>query len=176
MAHPFPIPHITAMIGFGVFAIMVIVIRLKAAEKPTSIKKIIIPPLGMSTGFLMFLFSPFRIEWTWAISAFVIGALFLSIPLILTSKFEVRNRKIYLQRSRTFIWILIALLVLRLSLHSYLEEYITLYQTAGLFFILAFGMLLPWRIAMLLQYQKVLQSQAETDSTGKEYSSSTTIH
>lgn len=173
MAHPIPVPQITAMIGFCMFAIMVILIRLKAAQKPTSIKKIIIPPIGMSTGFLMFFYPPFRIEWLWAAGAFLIGTLFLSIPLIVTSKFEIKEQDIYLKRSRAFIWILIALLVLRLSLHGYLEEFISLYQTAGLFFILAFGMLLPWRIAMLFQYKKVARSLS--NSTRKEFPSSTNI-
>jgi membrane protein CcdC involved in cytochrome C biogenesis len=40
------------------------------------------------------------------------------------------------------------------------EAYITIYQTGAVFFILAFGMLLPWRIAMYIQYQK-LQNAAE---------------
>lgn len=174
MAHPIPVPQITAMIGFCMFAVMVILIRLRAAEKPTSIKKIMIPPIGMSTGFFMFVFPPFRIEWLWALGAFLIGTLFLSIPLIVTSKFEIRENAIYLKRSRAFIWILITLLVLRLSLHGYLEEFISLYQTAGLFFILAFGMLLPWRIAMLFQYKKVAKNLS--NSSGKEFPSSTNIH
>lgn len=176
MAHPIPVPQITAMIGFCMFAIMVIFIRLKAAQKPTSVKKIIIPPIGMSTGFFMFLFPPFRIDWLWALCSFLIGALFLSIPLIVTSKFETKGTAIYLKRSRAFIWILIILLVLRLSLHSYLEEFISLYQTAGLFFILAFGMLLPWRIAMLIQYKKVAKSLPISNPTGKEFPSSTDTH
>lgn len=176
MANPIPVPQLTAMIGFCMFAIMVMLIRLKVAQKPTSMKKIIIPPIGMSTGFLMFLYPPFRIEWSWALSAFLVGALFLSIPLIATSKFEIKNKAIYLKQSRAFIWILIILLVIRLSLHGYLEEYISLYQTPGFFFILAFGMLLPWRIAMLFQYKKVAKNLPASNSNGKEFPSSTNIH
>jgi membrane protein CcdC involved in cytochrome C biogenesis len=149
--------HLFAPLAFIVMASMVIVIRLRATKKPTSAKKIILPPLGMSTGFLMFLFPPTRIPWSWAILAFLAGAVFLSIPLIQTSKFEIIDGKIYLKRSRAFIWILITLLVIRLSLHTYIEQHISIYQTGGLFFILAFGMLLPWRLAMYYQYKKTKQ-------------------
>ncbi|SEN03677.1 CcdC family protein [Lihuaxuella thermophila] len=156
MGHALPVNmHLFAPLALIVMASMVIVIRLRATQKPTSAKKIILPPLGMSTGFLMFLFPPTHIPWSWAILAFLAGVVFFSIPLIQTSKFEVIDDQIYLKRSRAFIWILIGLLVIRLSLHTYIEQHISIYQTGGLFFILAFGMLLPWRLAMFYQYKKL---------------------
>jgi membrane protein CcdC involved in cytochrome C biogenesis len=147
--------HIVAPLGAFLMATMVILLRLRATKKPTSAKKIIIPPLGMSTGFLMFLFPPFHIPWSWAILSFLCGALFLSIPLIKTSKFQIINDQIYLKRSRAFVLILVVLLVIRLSLHSYIEQHISIYQTGAIFFILAFGMLLPWRLVMYYQYKQV---------------------
>jgi membrane protein CcdC involved in cytochrome C biogenesis len=149
-----------------IFAIMVIMIRIRAMKKPTHAKKIILPPLGMSTGFLMFLYPPTHIPLIWGLTAFAVGAVFLSIPLIQTSKLQVIDQQIYLKRSRAFIFILITLLVLRLSLHTYLAQHITIFQTAALFFVLAFGMLLPWRMVMYYQY-KQLQKQLWQKTTAQ---------
>lgn len=142
---------------FITMAIIMLIIRFKAIKKPTSVKKILLPPIGMSTGFIMFLYPPVHIPWTWAGLAFLAGAIFLAIPLIKTSHFQIVGKDVYLKPSKTFMFLLVFLLVIRLTLHSYLEQYISLYQTAGLFFIFAFGMLLPWRIAMFIQYKKFLQ-------------------
>lgn len=154
--------HLLAMFGFICFAITVILIRIQATKKPTSAKKILIPPLGMSTGFLMFLYPPARIPWEWAVIAFIAGGILLSIPLIKTSQFHIVNQEIYLKRSPAFIVILGILLVVRISLHGYIEQHISLLQTAGFFFILAFGMLLPWRIVMYFEYQKMQKRLAGT--------------
>lgn len=156
---------IVAPIAACIMALIAIFVRIKAADKPTNAKKILIPPLGMSTGFLMFLYPPVHIPWSWAIASFLIGALFLSIPLIQTSKFELIDGQVYLKRSKAFIIILFVLFIIRMSLHTYIEHMISYYQTASLFFILAFGMLLPWRLAMYIQYKKLL-SKAE-DSAQK---------
>jgi membrane protein CcdC involved in cytochrome C biogenesis len=142
----------TATLGAVLMALMVIAIRLKAAQRPTSIKKIIMPPIGMTTGFLMFLAPATHIPVTWGIGAFLAGAIFLSYPLIRTSKFHVVDGQIYLRRSKAFVFILLGLLAVRLVLHSYVEQYITLPQTGAVFFLLAYGMIIPWRIAMVVEY------------------------
>lgn len=141
----------------------VIVLRLRASNKPTSAKKIIMPPLGMATGFLMFAVPAMRIPWTWGIAAFLVGAICFSYPLIRTSKFEVDGGEIYLKRSNMFIVVIIGLLIMRLILHDVVEQYVSISQSASIFFILAFGMLLPWRAAMLMQFQK-LTAVNEADS------------
>jgi len=150
--------HTVPLLLSAVFALLVIGVRLKAANRPTSERKIIIPPLGMSTGFAMFLFPFMRVPLLWGIAAFLTGAAFFSYPLIRTSRFEARDGQIYLKRSKAFIAILLVLLVIRLILHDYVEQFVSLPQTGALFFLLAFGMLLPWRIAMLLGYRKIQRS------------------
>ncbi|MDI3328701.1 MAG: cytochrome c biogenesis protein CcdC [Alicyclobacillaceae bacterium] len=144
----------TATLGAVLMALMVIAIRLRAANRPTSIKKIVLPPLGMTTGFLMFLFPQTHIPVSWGIGAFAAGALFLSYPLIRTSKFQIIEGQIYLKRSKAFVLILLGLLAVRLLLHSYVEHYITLPQTGAVFFLLAYGMIVPWRVAMVIEYRK----------------------
>lgn len=160
MVHTLPIyfKAIAPIIAF-LMASTFFIIRLRATKKPTSTKKIIIPPIGMSTGFLMFLLPEFHIPITWAILSFLTGALFFSLPLIKTSTFEIKEDQIYLKQSRAFVFILTGLFLLRLALHNYIEHHISVFQTGSLFFLLAFGMLLPWRIAMLIQYRKLEQSR-----------------
>lgn len=149
--------HIVSTIGMITMALTVIALRMRAIRKPVSEMKILMPPIGMSTGFLMFLFPFMQIPLLWGFLAFLIGAVFFSYPLIRTSHFEVVNRKIYLLRSKSFIFILLFMLAIRLALHDYIEHFVSIPQTGSLFFLLAFGMLLPWRIVMYVRYQKVLK-------------------
>lgn len=147
--------HVATTVGAMMMALLVIFIRLRASARPTTARKIMIPPLGMSTGFLMFLFPQMQIPLLWASVAFLTGVVLFSYPLIRTSKFHVVEGKIYLKRSRSFVFILLGLLALRLLLHGYVEQYVSISQTGAVFFILAFGMILPWRLAMLYQYRKL---------------------
>lgn len=141
-------------VGALIMASLAMFVRMKAAKKPTNVKKIILPPVFMSTGFCMFFVPMFRVTPAEILEAFSVGMLF-SILLIRTSKFEIRDNQIYLQRSKAFIFILIGLLLLRIVLKSILGHYISVGQTSGMFFILAFGMILPWRLAMLYSYKKL---------------------
>ena len=145
--------QVTSTVVIIVGALTVIAIRLRAAKHPTSARKIMIPPLGMITGFLMFAFPVMRIPVLYGIIAFLVGCLF-SIPLITSSRMEQINGDVYLKRSPAFIIVLLSLLVIRIALHTYIERYVTIPQTGAVFFILAFGMLLPWRIAMLIRYKQ----------------------
>ncbi|MFC7393392.1 CcdC family protein [Scopulibacillus cellulosilyticus] len=139
-----------------VFALSIIAVRLKASKKPTNTKKILLPPLFMSTGALMFIFPMFRVTYVEALEAFLVGA-FFSIFLIKTSKFELHDNQVYLKRSKAFIFILLGLLVIRTVMKIFLEKSIDVGQTGGLFFILAYGMILPWRIAMFVMYKRLLK-------------------
>jgi membrane protein CcdC involved in cytochrome C biogenesis len=138
-------------IGMGTLALFV---RMKAAKRPTSAKKIILPPVFMSTGALMFLFPMFRVEFLQVIEALTIGMLF-SILLIRTSKFEIRDNDIYLKRSKAFMYILVGLLLVRLLAKIILSATIDVGELGGMFWILAFGMIVPWRVAMLIEYKKL---------------------
>lgn len=138
-------------LGMGIFMTMV---RAKSARKPASVKKILLPPLFMSTGALMFVFPFFRVTGIEIIEALGVGILFSSV-LIWTSKFEWKDGEIYLKQSKAFIFILIGLLIVRLLGKLVLSATIDVGQLSGMFWILAFGMIVPWRIAMFLQYKKL---------------------
>ncbi len=135
-------------------AISVMIVRIKASDKPASPKKIILPPIFMSTGALMFLFPIFRVTGEEFLEAITLGVIF-SIFLIKTSKFEIKNNEIYLKRSKAFVFILIGLLVIRIAMKSILSTTIDYGALSGMFWILAFGMIVPWRIAMFLSYRKL---------------------
>ncbi|MBN8234548.1 cytochrome c biogenesis protein CcdC [Halobacillus kuroshimensis] len=142
---------IASTVAAAFMATAMIFVRLRAARKPASVKKIILPPFFMSTGALMFVFPVFRVEWTQVLEAVSIGALF-SIFLIRTSKFEVRDGDIYLKPSKSFIMILFGLLAVRIIFKLIVGQHVSLGETSGMFFLLAFGMIITWRLAMLKQY------------------------
>ena len=164
---PFPIEWILT-IGFIGMAILAIFIQLRATQRPIKTKRIMLTPLCLGAGFLMFLYPPTHIPLSWAVIAFTIGSIFLSYPLIRTTKFRITDNQIYLTRSKAFIFILLGLFLLRLLLRNYVEQYLTIEQTASIFFILAFGMIITWRISMYFRFQKVVK---EKNSSQREVTS-----
>ncbi|NCU19034.1 CcdC family protein [Pallidibacillus pasinlerensis] len=138
----------------AIMAIIVIFIRMKATKYPVTKKKIILPPIFMSTGSLMYIFPYFRISLLQVLEALGVGIL-LSIFLIVTTKFEINQNEIYLKRSKAFPIILFSLLIVRIGLKLYLTQTIDVGELGGMFWVLAFGMIVPWRIAMYFQYVKL---------------------
>jgi membrane protein CcdC involved in cytochrome C biogenesis len=49
--------------------------------------------------------------------------------------------------------VLLVLAAVRIAARGYLDTLLTVQQTAGLFFMLALGMILRWRVQMLLEYR-----------------------
>lgn len=138
--------------------VMAMFVRSRAAKKPASVKKILLPPLFMSTGALMFIFPFFRVAPLQIAEALAAGIIFSAV-LIWTSKFEVKDGEIYLKQSKAFIFILVGLLLFRVALKVILSSTIDVGELAGMFWILAFGMIIPWRIAMYLQFKKLTEKQ-----------------
>ncbi|WP_026689792.1 CcdC family protein [Alteribacter aurantiacus] len=147
-----------------IMGMIALVVRMRAMKKPANARKIIIPPIAMSTGFLMFVYEPARLTALQFFEAFAVGLLF-SILLIKTSKFEIRNDDIYLKRSKAFAFILVGLLLLRVIFKLTLGHQIQVEELAGMFFVLAFGMILPWRIAMLMKFRKVEKTLSSQNNT-----------
>lgn len=135
--------------------------RVRETRVPVTARRILLPPAAMSTGLGMFLWSPMRIPWWWAAIAFLSGAVVLSWPLVRSSRLERRDGRIWLRRSRAFLAILLGLLGLRLLLHDYIGHLMSARQTASLFFLLAFGMILRWRVGMYRQYQRMAREGAQ---------------
>jgi len=131
----------------------VLVWRFRETRTAVTVRKIVVPPLAMSTGFGMFVVEAMRIPWVWGIAAFLVGSVVLAVPLDRTSVLERRGDEIFLRRSPWFLAILLALLGLRLALHDYVGHLVTAGQTASLFFVLAFGMISRWRTEMYLRFR-----------------------
>ena len=134
--------------------------RLRETSRPIDARKILIPPLGMSTGLAMFLYPPTRIPWSWAAAAFLVGALILCYPLVRTSGLARRGDEVMMRRSPAFLWILAGLLAVRLLARAWVERYVSPLQTGAIFFLLAFGMILPWRLLMYLEYRRLVGPRA----------------
>jgi len=145
---------IASSIGAICMAIFAMFLRMKASKKPANAKKIILPPVFMSTGALMFVSPYFRLTPLEIIEAIIVGMLF-SILLIKTSKFEIKDQQIYLKRSKAFIFILIGLLVIRIAAKLVLSSSIDVGQLSGMFWLLAFAMIVPWRVAMYMNFRKL---------------------
>ncbi|MGL4521998.1 MAG: CcdC family protein [Bacilli bacterium] len=129
-------------------------VRMKASAYPTSAKKILLPPLFMSSGALMYIIPQFRLSSVEIGEAIILGLIF-SIPLIRTSKFEVKNGEIYLQRSKAFVFVLLGLIVVRTAIKFLFADSIDAGEISGMSWLLAFCMIVPWRIAMYRGFLKV---------------------
>jgi membrane protein CcdC involved in cytochrome C biogenesis len=138
--------------------------RLREARRAVSLKKIVIPPLGMATGFSMFLVPAFRIPWAWAGLAFAVGAVLLAWPLLLTTRLERQGEAIMMKRSSAFLIVLLGLAAVRFLARGYFDTILTAQQTAGMFFILAFGMIVVWRGKMLMDFRKLMAARLETSA------------
>jgi len=127
--------------------------RLRETQRPVTLRSIMLPPLMMSTGLAMFAVPAFRVPWWWAAGAFAAGAVVFAYPLLRSTRLERRDQSVRLQRSRAFLAILIGLALIRVVLRDYVDEVVSPQQTAALFYLLALGMILRWRAAMLRQFR-----------------------
>jgi len=156
MAFPSSTAILTSIIGL----IAVLIWRVREARGAVSVKKIVMPPLGMATGFCMFIVPAFRVPWTWAAVALVVGAVALAYPLLLTSRLIRQGDVIMMQRSNAFFMVILALAAIRLLARGYLDTVLTIQQTGALFYLLAFGMIARWRTRMFLEYRKLTGEMA----------------
>lgn len=148
---------LASSIGAIFMGVFVLFVRIKSQKSPVNVRKIIIPPVAMSTGALMFLFEEFRVAPMQILEASILGLLFSTV-LIATSKLEIREDAIYLKRSKAFAFILIGLLILRIVLKSVFSSSLDVGELGGMFFLLAWSMIVPWRLGMLRQYKKLEKS------------------
>jgi membrane protein CcdC involved in cytochrome C biogenesis len=157
------LPPIPSILASAAGLIAVTMWRLREARTAVSLKKIVIPPLGMATGFSMFVVPAFRIPWAWAGLSFLIGAAALAWPLLLTTRLERQGESIMMKRSSAFLAVILVLAVIRFAARGYFDTILTTQQTAGVFFILAFGMIVIWRAKMLIDFRR-LTAHLETSA------------
>ena len=131
---------LSILIAF-VMGAAVIVIRMKAQKYPVNEKKILLPPFFMATGALMYVVPYFRLSNFEILESVVLGVIFSSV-LIMTSHFETKGSQIFLKKSKAFPLVLITLLLVRTVLKVFIGSNIDPGELAGMFFLLAFSMLL----------------------------------
>jgi membrane protein CcdC involved in cytochrome C biogenesis len=156
------LPGLSSVIGAVIGLFAVLTWRIREARGAVSIKKIVIPPLGMSTGFSMFLVPSFRVPWAWAAAAFLVGAVALAYPLLRTSRLIRQGDVVMMQRSNAFFTVILVLAAIRLLARGYLDTVLSAQQTAALFFVLAFGMIFRWRARMLLEYRELTSAEGRS--------------
>src|ERR1700735_5249556 len=110
--------------------------RIREGRTAVTMKKIVMPPLGMATGFCMFIYPPCRVPWTWGIGAVAVGAVVLAWPLLLTSDLHLQDGVIMMKRSSAFFAVVIGLAAIRYAARGYFDRFLTLEQTGALFFLL----------------------------------------
>lgn len=160
-------PVITAVVSVIGLA-GVLAWRVREGRSAVTLKKIVMPPLGMATGFCMFLYPPCRVPWEWGFAAFLIGAVLFAYPLLITSDLHLQNGVIMMKRSSAFFSVIIILAVLRYFARGYFDRFLTLEQTGAVFYLLAFGMILRWRAKLLLAYRALTAGPAIRTSSGAE--------
>jgi membrane protein CcdC involved in cytochrome C biogenesis len=139
----------------------VLIWRVREGRTAVTLKKIIMPPLGMATGFCMFIVPTFRVPLLWALVAFLAGAILLAYPLLATSRLQREGDAIMMKRSGAFFAVVVGLAIIRYAARGYLDTIMSVDQTAGLFFVLAFGMILRWRMSMLMEFRALTACSAE---------------
>jgi membrane protein CcdC involved in cytochrome C biogenesis len=152
----------TSIVGSLLGFAAVMTWRVREGRTPVSIAKIIAPPLGMATGFCMFIVPAFRVPWAWAALSFLVGAFILAYPLLRTSRLNIdKEGVVMMQRSMAFYAVILVLAAIRFLARSYFDTFMSVQQTAGLFFILAFGMILRWRLQMYFEYRELTSTSLQ---------------
>lgn len=149
------LPTTTSILVSLAGLVAVIAWRLREARTAVSLRKIIIPPLGMGTGFSMFFIPAFRIPLAWAAAAFLIGALALAWPLLLTTRLIRQGNAIMMKRSSAFLAVILVLAAIRFLARGYFDTILTAQQSAAIFFVMAFGMIVRWRARLLIDFRKL---------------------
>jgi len=146
---------IASMAAAVVGTLAVLAWRIRESRRAVTLRSLVIPPLGMSTGFSMFVVPAFRIPWSWGLAAFALGAVVFAYPLVASPQLTLDGGVIMMRRPRWFLVVLLGLAAVRLGLREYVGAIISVQQTAGLFFVLAFGMIVRWRATLLLEYRRL---------------------
>ena len=156
---PTHLSPVVYLLGSLAGAAVVLTWRFRETSSPVTVRSLIIPPLGMSTGLSMFLAPQTRVPVLWGLGALAVGALVFSVPLARSSKLTREGDRLLMKRSPAFLLILLGLLAVRFALRSWIELYVTQLQAGALFFLIAFGAIVRWRVSLLLEFKRLSAAQ-----------------
>ncbi len=116
--------------------------------------KILIPILYLSP--LLYVLSTLHAELKiWEISAAAFIGVLLSIPLMWTSNYEIRqDGQIYAQKNKTFFFALLAVVVIRIAFRPFFSG-MDPASTALLFYTVALSYIVPWRITSFIKFKRL---------------------
>jgi membrane protein CcdC involved in cytochrome C biogenesis len=140
-------------------AAVVLAWRYRETSSPVTLRSLVAPPLGMATGLCMFVAPPMRVPWSWALGAFASGALLFALPLMHSSRLTREGEHVMMRRSPAFLVLLLGLVAVRFALRAVIERYVSTPQTGALFFLLALGAIVRWRIGLVLGYRRLLATR-----------------
>jgi len=152
------LPHLSPTVYLLVSllgAAVVLTWRYRETSSPVTLRTLLIPPLGMSTGLLMFIAPQTRVPFTWALAALALGALVFAWPLARSSKLTRVGSQLLMKRSPAFLWILLGLVAARFALRSWVETWVSQVQTGALFYLLALGAIVRWRVGLVLEFRRL---------------------
>jgi len=150
-----PPPALTVFLTLA-GAAAVLAWRFRETSAPVSMRTLVIPPIGMSTGLSMFLSPRMRVPISWAIVALAFGAIVFAWPLMRSSTLTREGDRMMMKRSPMFLWLLLGLVAVRFAARAWLESYVSTLQTGALFFLLAFGAIVRWRVGLVLEYRRLM--------------------
>ena len=160
-------PALTAIVSLAGLA-GVLTWRVREGRTAVTLRKIVMPPLGMATGFCMFFYPPTRVPFLWGLAAFLVGAVLFAYPLLLTSDLHWHGGEIRMKRSSAFFAVIIALALVRWAARDYFDSFLSIEQTGAIFYLLAFGMILRWRMKLFLAYRSLTASPAFSAAPASE--------
>jgi len=79
----------------------------------------------------------------------------LAYPMLLTTRLIREGDAIRMKRSSAFLAVLLVLALIRFLARGYLDSLLTPQQSAAIFFVLAFGMIVRWRVSLLMDFRKL---------------------
>jgi membrane protein CcdC involved in cytochrome C biogenesis len=150
MNAPFASSLVLSLVGF----LTILAWRIRETHSPLTLRKIVAPPMGMSTGLCMFAAPAFRVPWPWALVSVSLGATILAYPLLRTTDLHAdpTTGTLKMKRSPAFFFVFVGVALLRFIARAWISQLVSVPQTAALFFLLAYGMILRWRFAMARQF------------------------
>lgn len=152
---PSHLPPVLLLVITLAGALVVMSWRFRETSAPVTMKSLLAPPLGMSTGLLMFLEPHMRVPLSWAVVALAVGALVFAVPLARSSTLTREGERLMMKRSRAFVWILLGLLAARIALRAWVEQYVSPLQTGALFYLLALGAIVRWRWQLVREFRRL---------------------
>ncbi|WP_459503469.1 CcdC family protein [Bacillus sp. C1] len=151
-------PNITF---FFSIAVLIVLLRMRSMNRPMKRKgrRILFPLFFLIPGLSLYSV-PMKLE-IWQISLAAAIGLILSIPLVILSGYEIRgDGQIYPKKSIAFIATFLVIVFIRYYFRSHIEGLDP--QSVGvLFFTVALGYIVPWRIGCYLKFRKVYQEKQQ---------------